>query len=231
MSGLRRARPLILLIIAVAAIWGSGLGRALSWAAIGREHAVLTAWVAAHPILSGALFMLAYIASTVLSLPQAAPLTLLSGLLFGVIPGAILSVLAATIGAMLLFLITRSALDAVVARRGGPIAARMRAALARDGFPYMLAIRLLPIFPFWLVNLAAPLSGIGLLPFTAATLVGMPPSAFILTSIGAGLGDALAAGEAPDLSALLSARVVLPLVGLALLSLASVVWKRRRRDA
>ncbi len=105
-----------------------------------------------------------------------------------------------TIGAIVLFLAIRHHLAGAVAARGGRLIDRVREALTRDGFSYLLAIRLVPAFPFWLVNLAAALSGMRLLPYVSATVLGIIPATFVYTSIGSGVGKVLAQGGAPDLS-------------------------------
>ena len=228
---LRRFGPLLLVGALLATIWASGLADRLSWANIGHEQAALAAWVSDHRIIAPSLFVIGYAFSTALSLPQAALLTLVGGLLFGAVAGAGLAATGATIGASILFVMARSALGDTVARRGGPTLAKLREALARDGFGYLLAIRLVPIVPFWLINLAAPLSGMRLPVYMAATALGIFPSTFILASIGAGLGGVLAAGGKPDVSVLFTVRILGPLIGLAVLVLATIAWKRwRRRD-
>jgi uncharacterized membrane protein YdjX (TVP38/TMEM64 family) len=92
-----------------------------------------------------------------------------------------------------------------------------------------LSLRLLPIVPFWLVNLAPALVGMRLAPFFLATLVGIIPGVLFFVSLGAGLRDVLALGGEPDLSAILAPDVLLPRIGLALLALAPVLWRRWRR--
>ena len=106
----------------------------------------------------------------------------------------------------------------------------VRAGLRRDGFSYLLAIRLVPAFPFWLVNLAAALSGMRLLPYAAATVLGIMPATFVYASIGAGLGDVLSTGGRPDLTVVFSPRILGPLIGLAALSLLPVAWRRWKRS-
>ena len=223
----RLIAPLILIAI-MAAAWTSGLTNEMSWAGLARQQALLRAWVAAHPLGAPCLFVAIYVTSVALSLPQAALLTITGGLLFGTVMGGVLAVSSATAGAVLLFLIARSAFADSMRRRAGPRFARLRDALTRDGFSYLLAIRLVPLFPFWLVNLAAALCGMRLRHFTAATIIGMAPTTFIMASIGAGLGDVLAQGGRPDLGVLVSAPVLGPLLALALLSIAPIVWRKYR---
>jgi uncharacterized membrane protein YdjX (TVP38/TMEM64 family) len=224
----RRLIAPIVLIALIGAVWASGVTDLLSWSAVGRQHAALTAQISAHPVLAPVLFVVVYIASVTLSLPQAALLTMTGGLLFGTPAGGALAVTGATIGAIFLFLIARSALADWASRRGGAALAKLRDELGRNGFSYLLAIRLVPLFPFWLVNLAAAFCGMRLAPFAAATLLGVMPTTFVLASIGAGLGDVLARGERPSTALLLSWRVLGPLLALALLSLAPVLWRKWR---
>jgi uncharacterized membrane protein YdjX (TVP38/TMEM64 family) len=223
----RLIAPAVLLIL-IAAAWGSGLINRLSWTALAGYQAVLESWVAAHKLLAPCLFVLVYTASVTLSLPQAALLTLISGLLFGTAAGGALAVVGATTGAILLFLIARSAFAEPLARRGGPALARLREELRHNGFSYLLAIRLVPIVPFWLVNLAAPLCGMPLPQFTVATLIGIMPATFITAWIGAGLGGVLTEGDNRNFGVLLSWRVLGPLLALAALSLMPVIWRKWR---
>lgn len=232
MKTLRRFLPLLLLLVALIAIWASGLTDALTWAGLARNQALLAGWVGEHPVLAAGTYVGLYMVSTALSLPQGALLTIAGGLLFGAVVGASLAVTGATAGAVILFLAARSALGEALTKRGGSAMASVRDALRRDGFSYLLAIRLLPLFPFWLVNLAASVCGMRLFPYTAATLLGIIPATFVFASIGAGVGTVLSSGGTPDLSVIFSWPVLGPLVGLAMVSLAPVAWKKwKRADA
>ena len=161
-------------------------------------------------------------------MPGAGVLTIVGGLLFGPWKGAALAVLGATSGAVLLFLVVRRALSRPIAQRAGPLLARIRPGLERDGFNYLLALRLVPVVPFWIVNLAPALAGMRLLPFALATLIGIIPATLVFASIGSGIGGVLASGEPPDLSAVFYPPVLLPLIGLALLALLPVAWRHWR---
>lgn len=223
---LRRLIPPAVLVLAILLAWAFGLTEHLSWSALARDQQALLAWVAARPVLAPLAFVLAYIASAALSLPQGGLLTMTGGLLFGTWLGGSLAVTGATLGASCLFLIARSAFGDALAKRGGKALARMREELGRNGFSYLLALRLLPVVPFWVINLAAPLSGMKLRDFVAGTFLGIMPATFILASVGSGLGEVLARGGRPDPGIVLSWRVLGPLAGLALLSLAPVAWRK-----
>ena len=231
MRALRHAIPLILLALAALMAWRAGLVGELSWAALGRHQAALRALVGAHPLAAPIVFLGFYALVVAFSVPESALVTVTAGLLFGPLLGGALAVLGATLGAVLLFLIARTALADVVARRARGLIARIRPGLERDGFSYLLALRLLPVVPFWLVNLGAALCGMRLFPYAAATLLGIVPATFVFAWIGAGVGDVLAAGGRPDLRLIVSPAVLGPLAALAALSLAPVVWRHfRRRD-
>ncbi len=210
------------------AAWRCGLGAALSWAELARHQARLVALVAAHPVLAPLIYAALYTVWVALSIPEAALVTVAGGLLFGTILGGAMAVLGATAGAVILFLVARSAFADAMRRRAGAFLDRIRPKLHRDGFSYLLALRLVPA-PFWLINLAAALSGMRLLPYTAATLIGIIPATFVLAWIGAGVADVLTAGRSPDLGILFSVRVLGPLVALAALALLPVAWRTVRR--
>ena len=180
MRFVRRFWPLALLLAAVAAAWASGLAQQISWAGLARNQAALGVWVGSHPIAAPALYVAIYAVAVALSVPESAVLTVAGGLLFGTLLGGVLVVIGSTTGAVALFLAVRHHLADAIARRGGRFLDRVRAGLERDGFSYLLAIRLVPAFPFWLVNLAAALSGMRLLPYAAATLIGVVPATFVL---------------------------------------------------
>ena len=228
----RRLIAPVILIALIAAFWAFGLGDRLSWASIARNQAALNDWVAAHPRLAPCLFVLFYVASVTLSLPQAGLLTMIGGLLFGTLAGGGMAVVGATVGAIFLFLIARSAFAGSMANRGGAALGKLRDELRRDGFSYLLAVRLVPVVPFWLANLAAALCGMRLAQFALATLIGILPTTFITASIGSGIGDVLSRGGTPSFGLLLTWPVLGPLLALAVLSLLPVAWRKwRPRDA
>jgi uncharacterized membrane protein YdjX (TVP38/TMEM64 family) len=217
---------ILLLLVAIAAAWRLGFAEALSFPALARNQALLAHFAARHPLAAPAFYVVVYAAAVALSLPGGAVLTCAGGLLFGTWLGGTLAVLGATAGAVLLFLIARTALGPLMVRHAGGLIARIRPGLERDGFSYLLVLRLIPAFPFWLVNLAPALAGMRLAPYTAATVLGILPATFVFASIGAGLSTVLAAGRTPDLSLILSPAVLGPLVALALLALLPIAWRR-----
>lgn len=212
----------------VAAAYGAGLHHALTFDALAGQQRWLQGQVAAHPVLAPLAFVLGYVVVVGLSVPGSTVLTVAGGLLFGAVLGTACAVVGATLGAVVLFLAARYALSGWLAARAGPVMGTLRERLQADGFSYLLAIRLVPVVPFWLANLAPALAGMGLRPFAAATLLGIVPATAVFASVGAGLGGVLAEGGRPDLSLVLRPAVLLPLLGLAVLALLPLAWRRWR---
>lgn len=208
---------------------GYFLLRGVGWDTLASHQSLLLAWVGAHPVISASLYLVAYIATAALSLPNASVLTVAGGLLFGAVGGCLLTVCGACIGASVLLVVVRYALAARLKRYHNRVPAVLRARLETDGFSYLLALRLIPLFPFWIVNLAAAVGGVRLLVFVPATLIGIIPTSYILSTIGAGIGSLLARGQTPDLSVLFSLPIMLPLLALAAISLLPAILRRRPR--
>lgn len=225
---LRQVSPLLAILATLALAYALGWHRALSWAALAEQRGALQALVAERPLAMALGYVALYAACVAVSIPGAVVITVSGGLLFGQWGGAALAVVGATIGAMLVFLAARSALGPLLATRAAPLLERLRPGLERDGFSYLLAIRLVPVVPFWVVNLAPALLGMRLAPFAAATLLGIIPGTAVFASIGAGIGHVLDAGGTPDLGIILSPPVLLPLLALAALALLPSLWKRWR---
>ena len=113
---------------------------------------------------------------------------------------------SATIGAICIFLIARSAIGEYLVRRAGPVAERLAVGFRADAFSYLLFLRLVPIFPFWMVNLVPALAGVRLATFAAATALGVIPATFVFAFVGAGLDSVIAAQQAAYRSCLAAAR-------------------------
>jgi LPXTG-motif cell wall-anchored protein len=230
-SPLARFWPLLLIIALVGLAWATGATRFLSFEALAEHRAALTAWVAERPLLAAGAYVAAYVVVVAASLPGGAVMTLAGGFLFGPFLGTALAVTGATIGACALFLAARSALAPLLAGRAAGLLDRVRPGLERDGFFYLLTLRLIPVVPFWLANLAPALVGMPFGAYAAATALGIIPGTAVFSGIGAGLGEIFAQGGTPDLSVIFSPSILLPLLGLAGLSLLGAWWRKRKRDA
>lgn len=222
----RRALPFVVLVFGLAAFFAAGLDRYVSFEFLRQNRIALQEWVAAHQLLAPLAFGALYTAAVALSLPAGAVFTIASGFLFGVLGGGAIAVISATLGASLLFLAARSAFAENFRARLGPRLAALEDGFKRDAFNYLLVLRLVPLFPFFLVNLAPALLGVRAAPYVLATLIGIIPGSFVYASVGAGLGAVFDAGQTPDLSIIFKWEIILPICGLALLALVPVAARR-----
>lgn len=227
-----RLLPLAILAAVIAIAFLSGLDRFLSLDSLRDNRQLLQDFVAGHRIGAALAYVAAYAAVVALSLPGATIMTLAGGFLFGWAMGGTLAVLAATLGAALLFLIARSTVGDALRNRAGPFLRRMEDGFRTNAFHYLLFLRLVPAFPFWAVNLAPALLGMPLVPFVTATAIGVIPGTFVFAAFGAGLGNIFDAGGEIRLAEVLSPTLIAALVGLGLLALLPVAvrkWRERRQ--
>jgi uncharacterized membrane protein YdjX (TVP38/TMEM64 family) len=189
-----RLAPLAIVIALAAFAVLTGWHRELSLENLVRHRSMIDAYVAERPLTAIVIYVAIYDAVVVMSLP-AVPLTICGGIVFGALSAGVATVFAATIGATIVFLIARSAIGPLIARRAGPRVTRLAAGFREDAFSYLLFLRLVPLFPFWLVNLVPALCGVGMTPFVAATALGIIPATFAYATFGAGLDSAIAAQD------------------------------------
>ena len=228
-STLRRLLPVAILLAGLATFLLLGLEHYFSYEMLGRHQATLTAWVAAHRLLAALAFLLAYAVMVAFSLPIAMLATPVGGFLFGTWAGAGLSVIGATVGSIAVFLAARYAFRDLFRARAGATLARLEEGFRHNDFSYLLFLRLVPVFPFWLVNIVPALLGMRLGRYVVATMLGIVPAAIIYSSVGAGLGVVLKRGEQPNLGIIFEWHILLPLLGLAALALLPAVFARLRK--
>ena len=203
-SSIRRFVPLAVIVLAAGFVIAMGWHRQLSLETLERHHAVIHDFVDRNIAAALGGYIALYIVVVALSLPGAVFLTLAGGMLFGVIVGGIAAALGATIGAICIFLVAKSAFGERLIRRAGPRAAKLIDGFCADAFNYLLFLRLVPVFPFWLVNLVPAFAGVRLKTFAAATAIGILPATFVFAFLGASLENILA-GELADFRACVSA--------------------------
>lgn len=191
----RRFLPFGLIAAAALVVFALGWHRYLSIGSLIEHRAALAAFVEAHFATALAGFALLYVATTALSVPGAVFLTIAGGLLFGAVLAGLVVVVAATLGATIIFLAARSSLGAALTARAGPRITALTRGFCKDAFNYLLFLRLVPLFPFWLVNLVPALAGVRLSTFVAATAIGILPGTFAFACVGAGLDSVLAAQQ------------------------------------
>jgi uncharacterized membrane protein YdjX (TVP38/TMEM64 family) len=188
-----RLLPLIILAAAAVLFWWFGGLSYFTLQKLAEHRETLLTWVSQNYAVALAGYIAVYALIVALSLPAAAPLTLAGGFLFGWLAGGLATVIAATLGAVIVFILARTALSEPLARRAGPWLDKLRAGFQEDAIGYLLFLRLVPAFPFWLVNLAPALLGVSLRDYIVATSIGIIPGTFAFALAGAGLGSVLVA--------------------------------------
>ena len=220
----RRLLPLGLLVAAWIVFMLAGGYRYLTFSALAQNRDWLCGLVQQWGILAAFVYIMVYAMLVALSVPGAAILTIAGGFLFGTWMGGLCAVIGATLGATAIFLAARGGLGGL-AQRAGRFAGKLEAGFRADAFNYLLVLRLVPIFPFWLVNLVPALVGVRLPTYVLATFLGIVPGTFVYASLGNGLGSLV---EEPDLAIIFRPSLLVPIVGLALLALVPVGYKRWR---
>jgi uncharacterized membrane protein YdjX (TVP38/TMEM64 family) len=226
------ARKIVILLVfsaVVAAFYLLDLGKVLTLESLKANRAHLEMLRASHAVLFAAVFVLVYVFQTAFSLPGAAILSLAAGAVFGVLQGTLFVVSGATIGAILAFLVSRTLLRDWVTRKFGRRMEGIDRGLRDNGLSYLLFLRLVPAFPFFLVNLACGVTGLPLRTYALGTLFGIMPGSLVFVNAGA----SLAAIE--SVSQIASPRVLGSFAVLGLFALLptilKAVTKRRERNS
>jgi uncharacterized membrane protein YdjX (TVP38/TMEM64 family) len=225
---LKRWLPVGVLVAGLIAFFALGLDRYISFETLKTHRAALLDFVGANPLGAVLLYGLAYVAVVAFSLPGGAVMTVTGGFLFGTALATAVVVVAATVGAALVFLAAKTALGDVLRNRAGPFLARMEEGFRANALSYLLVLRLVPLFPFFIVNLVPAFLGVTLRVFVVGTLIGIVPGTFVYASVGAGLGSVFDAGESFSARGVLTPEVVLALVGFAFLAMIPVLYRRFR---
>jgi uncharacterized membrane protein YdjX (TVP38/TMEM64 family) len=222
----RRVLPIIALLAGLGLVYALGLHEYLSCDALRDNRAELNGWVQQNRLLAVLAFMFTYVAAVALSVPGGAALTVGGGFLFGTGLATMMVVVAATLGATILFLAARTAFGDLLRAKAGPWLGKLERGFAENALSYLLVLRLVPLFPFFVVNLVPAFLGVSPRVYVMGTLIGIIPGTFVFASVGAGLGSIFDAGGECSLDNALTTEVVIALAGLAALSLIPVVYKK-----
>jgi uncharacterized membrane protein YdjX (TVP38/TMEM64 family) len=221
-----RLVPIALVALALAAFFFFGIDKYFTLAALKENRAALQTFVAANYWQAIAIFMLVYAAAVAVSFPGASFMTIAGGLLFG-LWGTIPTVVAATLGATCIFLIAKSAFGESLRKAAGGYVESFERGFKEGEFSYLLTLRLIPAFPFWVVNIVPALLNASLPKYVAATFLGIIPGTFVFTSIGNGAAAAFDAGQDVQLTGVMTKpEILLPILGLIALSLIPVIYRR-----
>ena len=229
-SGLAKRLPLIAIFL-VAIVGAFTLKDYLSFETLRENREALLAFRDANYLGTVLVFIGIYVAIVAFSLPGASVATLTGGFLFATFPGALFNVLAATIGAILIFLAARwgfgEKLAAKMENSDGAVK-RIKDGIDENQWSMLFMIRLVPAVPFVVANLVPAFVGVPLSRFAISTFLGIIPGTVVYTSVGAGLGEVFAAGETPNLGIIFEPHIILPILGLAALSALPIVIKAIR---
>jgi len=224
--GLMRYAPVAVVFLGITIFFVGGFHNLLSFQSLSENHTALIAWAEANQALSIVTFILAYIVVVGLSLPGGTVLTLAGGLIFGGLAGSIYVVIGATLGASVIFLAARYTFADLFHAKAGSNLAKMEVGFRDNAFSYLLFLRLVPAFPFWLVNLVPGLLDVKFRTYLIATFIGIIPGTTIYAHVGAGLGAVIEKGETPDMGVIFEPHILFPILGLALISLVPVMYKK-----
>lgn len=242
---IRKLVPLLLIGLCLAAFFIFDLGRFLSFAALSDNRDMLVSFVDRHYLTALALYFLIYAVSVAASFPGGLLMTLCGGFLFGWFVAGSVTVFAATLGATILFMIASTSLGEPLRAKAGPKLAKLEKGFQEDALNYLLFLRLVPAFPFWLVNIAPAFLGVRLSTYVVGTFVGIIPGTFVFAFLGGGLDsiileqqrkyDACIAEKTAasglcsmefEFSSLITGEIVASFVALGVISLIPVVWKK-----
>ena len=217
--------PVYLIAAVMVGAWQMGLFQYLSLDTLREQQEVLQAFVANNLVLAVAIFIAVYAAATLFMVPGALWITIAGGFLFGLVGGSLATIAGATLGASMLFFAAKTSIGSALRDRAGPFMAKMEAGFNENPFSYMFALRLLPVVPFPVANIAPALLGAKYREYAITTALGIVPGVIAYTWVGSGLGATFAAGEDPNLASV--AKNMLPaLAALGVVALIPVIYKK-----
>lgn len=222
----KRLIPLLVLVAGLVVFFALGLHRYLRFEVLRDHREVLLYWVQQNGLLAALVYMAIYAIAVAFSLPGGLVLSITGGFLFGTWLGSLYIMIGATVGATALFIIAKSALGDFLRTKAGPWLQKMEAGFRDNALSYLLVLRLVPLFPFFVVNLVPAFLGVPLSTYVIGTFFGIMPGVFVFASVGAGLGSIFDKGETFSAAGILTPQIVIALIGLAILALIPVVYKK-----
>ena len=217
--------PVYLIAAGLIATWQFGLFKYLSLETLQAQNQTLQAFVADNLLLAVVAYIAIYAAATLFMLPGALWITISGGLLFGLAGGSMATIAGATLGASLLFLAAKTSIAAAVRERAGKFVRRMEAGFRENAISYMFALRLLPVVPFPVANIAPALLGAKYRDYALTTALGIIPGVVAYTWIGASLGATFDAGETESLFDVVK-NFIPAFIALGAVALLPVVYKK-----
>ena len=227
-TALGRLWPVAALLLALALLFLFGPDNDTLFEALRTHRVKLLSLVAEYAVIAELVYAMIYAVAIALSIPGGAMMTIIGGFLFGPLRTTIYVVAAATLGATALFLIARGTIGDRLRDRAGPWLAKMEAGFKDNALSYLLVLRLVPLFPFFVVNLAPAFLGVSLRTYVIATFFGIIPGTVVFALAGSGLGSALDASVEFSAASVLTPDIIAALIGIAALALVPVIYKKFR---
>lgn len=225
----KRVAVLALFAALIIGLLSTGVQDLLSLEALRENREMLLEFVARNYGAAVAVFMLVYIVAVTFSIPGAVWLSIAGGFVFSAGPATLYIVVAATVGATLVFLLARFVLGDMLRQKAGGAIERMRSGFQEDALSYMLVLRLVPLFPFFIVNLVPAFLNVPVRIYVLGTALGIIPGSFVFAWVGSGVGAVFdGGGDVDPGSIIFQPNVIGPLLGLAALALIPVAYKRLR---
>lgn len=228
MAKLKQFWPIGLIVILMLVGYFSGFYRAFTFDTLRYQHLEMSEYVNEHPVLTPIMFIGTYLVATALSIPGGLFLSLIGGYLFAQPWCTLYVIVGATTGATLLFLAARTALGEGLKRKTGGNLAKMKEGFKKNAVSYMLFLRFVPLFPFWLVNLAPAFFKVSLRTYIWTTLVGILPGAFVFTQAGRGFNEIFETAQDFSLDSILNIQVKIALICLGIFALIPIIIKKWR---
>lgn len=218
--------PLACIGLLIVLFFMLGLNDYLTFESLRDHRETLISWYQSNQIMAIACYFIAYALIVAFSVPGATWMTLAGGFMFGTVMATAIVVVAATLGALGIFLIARYALADCFHEKTGNAGARMEKGFRENALSYLLFLRMVPLFPFWLVNLVPAFLNVPARTFVIGTFVGIIPGTAVFCSVGNGLGAVFKSGGMPDLKIIFEPEILTPILGLAILSLVPIIYKK-----
>lgn len=219
-----RLLPLVMLLAALFAVLASGVWRDLNLETLQENQAALESYVAANLFLAVLLYIVLYALAVSISVPGAVWFTIGAGFLFGPIVGTGVAVVGSTIGATIIFIAVRYAFADWARAKFGRWVKRLQDGFSSDAFSYVLILRLIPVLPFFGINIATALLNVPMRAYVLGTFIGVMPLAYVYATVGSTIG--LAAGGVPSLLDLLTVELIAAIGVFALVGFLPFVYKR-----
>lgn len=231
-SIIKRFAPLIVIAAALSAFFALGGPKYVNMDFLHENREALSGFVDSNILLALAGFITAYASLTAISFPGASFLSIFGGFMFGTLIGGSAIVVGATLGATGIFLAARYAVGDSLSKKAGPYMQKFESGLKENELSYLFILRLIPAFPFFVVNIVPALFDVKLRNYMVSTFLGIIPGCFVYASVGAGIGAIFDTGGEVKLSGLMTQpKVILPIIGLITLALLPVIYKKFQKPS